>query len=150
VLGLFSRPVAFLMSGEMAFAHFMAHTGVETVRLPLANHGESAVLFYFVFLGAEKDGRRQLERQALAGPVCRCDSAGVPVALGFAGPGPAHREGAGRARRVGLEGLGDPLSKRLKALAVAAGRNARSALEQPAKRGRIFVTRLTSDRVDGI
>ena len=50
ILGLFTRPVAFILSGEMAFAYFMAHATADTVFLPLMNGGESAVLFCFVFL----------------------------------------------------------------------------------------------------
>jgi putative oxidoreductase len=48
ILGLFSRPVAFILSGEMAFAYFMAHAprGFH----PLVNGGEAAVLFCFIFL----------------------------------------------------------------------------------------------------
>ena len=48
ILGLFTRPVAFILSGEMAFAYFMAHAphGV----FPLLNHGDEAVMFCFVFL----------------------------------------------------------------------------------------------------
>ena len=48
LLGLFSRPVAFLLSGEMAFAYFMAHAPKNF--WPILNEGESAVLFCFVFL----------------------------------------------------------------------------------------------------
>jgi len=50
ILGLFTRPVAFVLSGEMAFAYFMAHATADTVFLPLMNGGESAVLFCFIFL----------------------------------------------------------------------------------------------------
>lgn len=50
LIGLFTRPVAFVLSGQMAFAYFMAHASKDTVLLPLTNHGESAVLFCFVFL----------------------------------------------------------------------------------------------------
>jgi putative oxidoreductase len=50
ILGLFTRPVAFILSGEMAFAYFMAHASKDTVLLPLMNHGEAAVLFCFIFL----------------------------------------------------------------------------------------------------
>ena len=48
VLGLFTRPVAFLLSGEMAVAYFKAHAphGI----WPVANKGELAVLYCFVFL----------------------------------------------------------------------------------------------------
>ena len=47
-LGLFTRPVAFILSGEMAFAYFLEHAEVSF--FPLLNQGESAVLFCFVFL----------------------------------------------------------------------------------------------------
>lgn len=48
VLGLFTRPVAFILSGQMAVAYFMAHAGQSF--FPLQNGGESAILFCFVFL----------------------------------------------------------------------------------------------------
>jgi putative oxidoreductase len=48
ILGLFTRPVAFILSGEMAVAYFMAHAGQSF--FPLQNGGESAVLFCFIFL----------------------------------------------------------------------------------------------------
>lgn len=48
LLGLFTRPVAFLLSGEMAFAYFMAHAPRSFY--PIVNGGEAAVLFCFVFL----------------------------------------------------------------------------------------------------
>ncbi|TMV79003.1 DoxX family protein [Thioclava sp. BHET1] len=47
VLGLFTRPVAFLLSGEMAVAYFMVH--IEKSFFPLVNGGDAAVLFCFVF-----------------------------------------------------------------------------------------------------
>jgi putative oxidoreductase len=47
LIGLLTRPVAFLLSGEMAFAYFMAHAPHGPV--PLLNHGEAAVLYCFVF-----------------------------------------------------------------------------------------------------
>jgi putative oxidoreductase len=50
LIGLFARPVAFLLSGEMAFAYFMAHASKATVLLPLLNRGEPAVLYCFIFL----------------------------------------------------------------------------------------------------
>ena len=48
ILGLFTRPVAFLLCGEMAFAYFKVHAprGFWT----LQNGGELAVLYCFVFL----------------------------------------------------------------------------------------------------
>lgn len=46
--GLFTRPVAFILSGQMAFAYFIAHAPQSPY--PLANHGEAAVFYCFVFL----------------------------------------------------------------------------------------------------
>jgi putative oxidoreductase len=48
LLGLFTRPVAFLLSGEMAVAYFQFHQPGGT--WPIQNHGEQAVLFCFIFL----------------------------------------------------------------------------------------------------
>lgn len=50
VLGLFTRPAAFVLSGMMAVAYFMAHASQGHVLLPMLNSGEPAVLFCFVFL----------------------------------------------------------------------------------------------------
>ena len=47
-LGLFTRPVAFLLSGEMAAAYFLAHA--PRGFYPALNGGEAAVLYCFVFL----------------------------------------------------------------------------------------------------
>jgi putative oxidoreductase len=48
LLGLFTRPVAFILSGEMAVAYFMSHAPRSF--FPLLNGGEAAVLFCFAFL----------------------------------------------------------------------------------------------------
>jgi len=48
LLGLFTRPIAFIASGEMAVAYFMAH--FPKAFWPIQNHGEQAVLFCFIFL----------------------------------------------------------------------------------------------------
>ncbi|MDB5823583.1 MAG: DoxX family protein [Herminiimonas sp.] len=48
VLGLFTRPVAFILSGFMAVAYFMAHAPQGA--LPILNQGELAVLYCFAFL----------------------------------------------------------------------------------------------------
>jgi putative oxidoreductase len=50
LIGLFTRPVAFLLSGFMAVAYFMAHASQGYVLLPLLNGGELSVLYCFVFL----------------------------------------------------------------------------------------------------
>ena len=48
VVGLFTRPVAFLLAGEMAFAYAIAH--LPQGFWPLQNRGEAAALFCFIFL----------------------------------------------------------------------------------------------------
>lgn len=50
LLGLFTRPAAFIMSGEMAVAYFMAHASKGYVVVPMLNGGELAVLYCFIFL----------------------------------------------------------------------------------------------------
>ena len=47
-IGLFTRPVAFILSGFTAAAYFIAHAGKAIY--PLVNGGELAALFCFVFL----------------------------------------------------------------------------------------------------
>ena len=48
ILGLFTRPVAFLLSGEMAVAYFMVHAPLGFY--PILNMGEPVVLYCFIFL----------------------------------------------------------------------------------------------------
>ena len=48
ILGLFTRPVAFILSGMMAVAYFMAHFPQSPY--PAVNGGDAAILFCFVFL----------------------------------------------------------------------------------------------------
>jgi putative oxidoreductase len=48
ILGLFTRPVAFILCGEMAFAYFMGHAPHGF--LPILNGGNLAILFCFVYL----------------------------------------------------------------------------------------------------
>lgn len=47
LLGLLTRPAAFIMSGEMAIAYFMVHA--PNSAFPLANGGEAAILYCFIF-----------------------------------------------------------------------------------------------------
>ena len=47
-VGLFTQPVAFILSGEMAAAYFMAHA--PRGFFPSLNGGDAAVLFCFIFL----------------------------------------------------------------------------------------------------
>src|SRR5579883_407240 len=50
-VGLFTRIAAFVMSGEMAFAYFMAHAPKGFFPIaPAGNGGELAALYCFVFL----------------------------------------------------------------------------------------------------
>lgn len=62
LLGLFTRPVAFVLSGQMAVAYFMAHAPHGF--WPVLNKGESAVLYCFVFLylAAAGGGQWSLDR----------------------------------------------------------------------------------------
>ena len=47
-LGLFTRPVAFLLAGEMAIAYFMEHMPRDF--FPVNNSGDAAISFCFIFL----------------------------------------------------------------------------------------------------
>jgi putative oxidoreductase len=61
IMGLFTRPVAFILSGEMAFAYFIRHA--PQALWPIQNRGEAAVLFCFTFLffAAHGAGRYSLD-----------------------------------------------------------------------------------------
>jgi putative oxidoreductase len=61
LLGLFTRTIAFLLAGEMAFAYFMAHAPRHF--WPILDGGEVVVLFCFVwlFLAAAGPGRWSLD-----------------------------------------------------------------------------------------
>jgi putative oxidoreductase len=48
LIGLFTRPVAFILAGDMAVAYFMAHAPKSF--FPTLNGGQLAILFCFVFL----------------------------------------------------------------------------------------------------
>src|SRR3954453_11344351 len=48
VLGLFTRPVAFILSGDMAVAYFMSH--FPNSFFPITNRGDAAILYCFAFL----------------------------------------------------------------------------------------------------
>jgi putative oxidoreductase len=54
LLGLFTRPVAFLLSGEMAVAYF--HTHAPQGFWPLLNQGAPAVFYCFLFLYLSAEG----------------------------------------------------------------------------------------------
>ena len=46
-IGLFTRPVAFILSGDMAVAYFMAHAPQSF--FPIINRGDAAILYCFIF-----------------------------------------------------------------------------------------------------
>ncbi len=48
LIGLFTRPVAFILSGQMAVAYFLMHA--PAAFLPILNGGEMAVMYCFTFL----------------------------------------------------------------------------------------------------
>lgn len=48
LVGIYSRSVAFILSGEMAVAYWMFHAPQST--FPSVNNGEPAILFCFIFL----------------------------------------------------------------------------------------------------
>ena len=70
-LGLFTRPVAFLLSGEMAFAYWIAHFPRNP--FPISNFGIPALLFCFIFFyvfvagGGAWSIDNALKRRAAAG-----------------------------------------------------------------------------------
>jgi putative oxidoreductase len=63
LLGLFTRPVAFILSGQMAVAYFLFHAG--KAFWPILNGGELAALYCFVFLffAAAGPGAFALDRE---------------------------------------------------------------------------------------
>ena len=62
LLGLLTRPAAFILSGEMAFAYFMGHASKGFVLVPMLNQGELAVLKGISpeVMGLHKSGKRVL------------------------------------------------------------------------------------------
>jgi putative oxidoreductase len=67
-LGLFAGPAAFVCSGEMAVAYFMAHASHGF--WPILNKGELAVVYCFLFLyiASRGSGRFSLEAAMRRGP----------------------------------------------------------------------------------
>jgi putative oxidoreductase len=61
MIGLFTRPVAFVLAGEMAVAYFMAHASQNF--FPVLNYGEPAILFCVIFpcLSATGEGSRSID-----------------------------------------------------------------------------------------
>ena len=65
LVGLFTRPIAFLLSGMMAVAYFMAHAPRSI--FPILNGGEPAILFCFIFLFLSMAGPGALSLDAARG-----------------------------------------------------------------------------------
>jgi len=63
MLGVFTRPVAFILSGEMAVAYWQFHA--PNGAWPILNHGEPAVLFCFIFLFMAAQGGGEWSLDAL-------------------------------------------------------------------------------------
>ena len=80
-LGLFTRPVAFILSGEMAFAYFMGHASQGF--WPVLNQGTPAILFCFLFLYFSSAGPGAFSASSLA-------RRWKVREVGFAGHEPVH------------------------------------------------------------
>lgn len=67
LLGLFTRPVAFILAGEMAFAYFLGHMfkSATPVLLPLLNGGTAAILFCFTCLYLATSGGGPISLDAI-------------------------------------------------------------------------------------
>jgi len=50
LLGAWTRPIAFILSGEMAVAYFIGHASQGHMFVPMLNQGQPAVLLCFIFL----------------------------------------------------------------------------------------------------
>jgi len=65
LLGLFTRPVAFILSGEMAVAYWQFHAPMGF--WPMVNQGQPAILFCFIFLYLSAAGAGPWSLDALRG-----------------------------------------------------------------------------------
>jgi putative oxidoreductase len=67
MIGLFTRIVAFILAGEMAFAYFIGHMfkGAEPVFLPLLNGGTASILFCFACLYLSTAGGGPISADAM-------------------------------------------------------------------------------------
>jgi putative oxidoreductase len=67
LLGLFTRPVALILSGEMAVGYFVVHARQGHFFMPALNEGEEAVLYCFIFLFLATAGGGSWSIDALLG-----------------------------------------------------------------------------------
>ncbi len=68
LIGLFTRPVAVLLSGEMAVAYWMVHAPKSIY--PALNGGDAAILYCFVFLYLAVAGPGAVERRRSRVEIC--------------------------------------------------------------------------------
>ena len=78
VVGLLTRPVAFLLSGQMAVAYFIAHAPKGL--FPVLNGGEPAILFCFGFLLLASAGGGSLSVDSMVS-MRRARTVGIPAAI---------------------------------------------------------------------
>lgn len=76
LLGLFTRPVAFILSGEMAVAYFFGHASQGHWLWPVLNNGGLAVIYCFLFLYFAAAGPGPWSLDAL---LARRRSIAIPV-----------------------------------------------------------------------
>jgi putative oxidoreductase len=69
LVGLFTRPVAFILAGDMAVAYFISHAPQSF--FPVLNRGDAAILYCFIFLYLASAGGGSWSLDALAAPVNR-------------------------------------------------------------------------------
>jgi putative oxidoreductase len=66
ILGLFTRPTAFVLSGQMAVAYFMVHAPISLL-YPVVNGGDMTVLYCFIFLWLSAAGAGPWSVDAMRG-----------------------------------------------------------------------------------
>jgi putative oxidoreductase len=77
ILGLFTRPVAFILCGEMAVGYFRVHIHIGPGLFPLLNGGEITVLycFFYLYLVTAGAGAVSLDRVIFGKKTTRAASA---------------------------------------------------------------------------
>jgi putative oxidoreductase len=80
ILGLFTRPAAFIMSGEMAVAYFMVFAPKSF--FPVLNHGFGLILYCFIFFYIFVAGPGPWSLDAVLGLDRAAASKGIPTAPG--------------------------------------------------------------------
>jgi putative oxidoreductase len=80
ILGLFTRPAAFIASGQMAVAYWLIHAPASLY--PAVNGGDAAILFSFVFLqiAAVGSGALSVDNVIARNPSQRFVAIGAPAA----------------------------------------------------------------------